>query len=148
MGNKKETIECAEYDSLVNGIEAAKAKVAEAGKAAVGALFKSFFAEYPSVKAVGWTQYTPYFNDGEACNFGLRELYLSTKEADFSEVASLYDEEEYGFKDSCSLKGSLGKALRRLEASMNSEVFEAAFGDHVLVVATPEGFHVGEYSHD
>lgn len=28
---------------------------------------------YPEVEAVRWEQYTPYFNDGDVCEFGVRE---------------------------------------------------------------------------
>ncbi len=30
---------------------------------------KKLFNEYPELTSFGWTQYTPYFNDGEACQF-------------------------------------------------------------------------------
>lgn len=146
MPKSKETIVCAEYDTLVAGIEEARQRVKDAGAAAVGALFKVFFAEYPDVKAVGWTQYTPHFNDGDACVFGVGELCLSTKDVDFSEVTDMYDEEESGFQDSYSVKGPLKNALGRL--SLDPDILEAAFGDHALVIATPAGFHVSEYSHD
>jgi len=33
---------------------------------------KEFFNETP-VQAVIWTQYTPYFNDGEECVFGVND---------------------------------------------------------------------------
>ena len=32
---------------------------------------------FDDVKAVHWTQYTPYFNDGEACIFGTGEVTIS-----------------------------------------------------------------------
>lgn len=152
MVKKSETIKCAEYDSLVAGMEAAKEQVRVAGKQAVAALFKAFFEEYPAVKAVGWTQYTPYFNDGEPCVFGVGEPYLTTKSGDFSEMSSLYDDEDdesgYCFKSDYYLKGPLKTAIGRLAASMDNDIFESAFGDHVLVIATPAGFHVNEYNHD
>ncbi|UDL15302.1 hypothetical protein SEA_KUDEFRE_73 [Gordonia phage Kudefre] len=31
---------------------------------------------FPEVEAVRWEQYTPYFNDGDACEFGVREASL------------------------------------------------------------------------
>lgn len=151
MAKKSETIKCDEYDRLVVGIEAAKEQVKVAGKTAVASLFKAFFEEYPQVKAVGWKQYTPHFNDGDPCTFSVHEPYLTTKDGDFSEVSSFYeddDESGYGFKDEYSLKGPLKTALGRIGASMDSDIFESAFGDHVLVIATPAGFHVNEYNHD
>ena len=153
MGKKKDDdskIQCPEYDGLLSGIEAARAEVAAKGKAAVGALFKAFFAQYPAVTAVGWTQYTPHFNDGDACEFGLHGFYATTKAGvDFAEVSSLYDDEDpHGFADSYSLKGATKEALAQLERSADSDIFETAFGDHAMVIATPAGFHVNEYSHD
>lgn len=151
MGRKTaEKIACPEYDALLDGLEQARAKVKEQGKAAVGALFKAFFAEHPKVTAICWTQYTPYFNDGEPCEFSVGELHLATKAADWPNVSSLYDDEgEEGalFKDSYSLKGANKSALARLAASVDEDILETAFGDHVMVIATPEGFHVSEYSH-
>ena len=122
---KSDTIECPEYNVLVEGMEVARAKVREVGKAAVGALFKAFFAQYPEVTAVGWTQYTPHFNDGDPCVFRVHEFYATTKtDMDFARVSRLYDDEE------------------------DKDLFQVAFGDHVMVIATPAGFHVNEYSHD
>ncbi len=37
-------------------------------------IFIPFFDKYPEVKEIKWRQYTPYFNDGEPCEFGVNEL--------------------------------------------------------------------------
>ena len=147
---KSDTIECPEYNVLVEGMEVARAKVREVGKAAVGALFKAFFAQYPEVTAVGWTQYTPHFNDGDPCVIRVHEFYATTKtDMDFARVSRLYDdEEETGFAESYSLTGATKEAVNRLERSKDKDLFQVAFGDHVMVIATPAGFHVNEYSHD
>ena len=34
---------------------------------------KQFFDINPGIKAVIWAQYTPYFNDGDPCEFGVNE---------------------------------------------------------------------------
>lgn len=150
MSKKIKETGCAEYDILVKGIEDAKEQVRSAGKKAVTALFKKLFEDFPSIKAVGWTQYTPYFNDGEPCEFGLGEPYVCKSDGvDFAEVRSLYDEDV--FKDKYSLDGNDAEAkaaIRWIERAALSEVFESAFGDHVMVIATPDGFHVSEYDHD
>ena len=151
MTTEIKPIDCPEYASVTSAMDEARKKVAEHGKAAVAALFKRFFQEYPNITAIGWTQYTPYFNDGDACVFSLGELYASTDTCDFSH-ASLHDE-EFGFGDNYDWgKKPGGKkiqaALRRLGESVSQDVFEAAFGDHVLVIATPAGIHVNQYSHD
>lgn len=40
---------------------------------------KAFFEATPDVQALEWTQYTPYWNDGEECEFGVGDVwyYLS-----------------------------------------------------------------------
>jgi len=32
--------------------------------------------DIPGVEAIKWRQYTPYFNDGDACEFGINEPYV------------------------------------------------------------------------
>lgn len=32
--------------------------------------------ENPAVQAIVWSQYTPYFNDGDTCKFGINEVYF------------------------------------------------------------------------
>ncbi len=152
MTEKK--INAPEYTALVKKMEAARAEVKEAGKRAVKALFAAFFEAHPAVTAVGWTQYTPHFNDGDACEFGLHGFYISVATGvKWKDVASLNDEGEEGaepiFTDEYDAKDKKTKAaLSLVERSADEDIFEAAFGDHVMVIATPKGFHVNEYSHD
>jgi hypothetical protein len=152
MTEKK--INAPEYTALVKKMEAARAEVKEAGKRAVKALFAAFFEGHPDVTAIGWTQYTPHFNDGEACEFSLYEFYISTATGvKWKDVAHLYSDGEEGkppiFTDEYDTKDKKLKAARALvERSADEDIFEAAFGDHVMVIATPKGFHVSEYSHD
>lgn len=50
-----------------------KAFLEENGQKMILDGFRNFFAKYPMVEKVSWTQYTPYFNDGDACVFGVNE---------------------------------------------------------------------------
>ncbi len=36
--------------------------------------FKTFLDAHPNVLGFVWEQYTPYFNDGDPCEFGVREI--------------------------------------------------------------------------
>jgi hypothetical protein len=59
-----------------------KAKMREEGEGIVTGLLEDFLAETPEVEAVVWTQYTPHFNDGEPCTFGVHEARVRlSKEA-------------------------------------------------------------------
>lgn len=57
------------------------------------------------VDSFGWTQYTPYFNDGEPCVFGTGELFIVSKnDKDNDEHEEIYYEStgefgSYGTKD-------------------------------------------------
>ncbi len=55
-------------------------------------LFIPFLTKYPQVKEVRWTQYTPYFNDGESCEFSVNEL---NGFIDPNEESEEYDECDY-----------------------------------------------------
>ena len=35
---------------------------------------KEFFDKNPDITAFTWVQYTPYFNDGEPCEFGVGDV--------------------------------------------------------------------------
>lgn len=42
--------------------------------------FKPFLDKHPVVGGFAWVQYTPYFNDGEPCEFGVHDLSALTQE--------------------------------------------------------------------
>lgn len=53
---------------------------------------KMLFEQFPDLKSFSWTQYTPYFNDGDECTFGANTKYPSIKLSD-SEDKDQEDEE-------------------------------------------------------
>lgn len=55
-------------------------------------VFASFFAENPNVGGVQWTQYTPYFNDGDECVFSVNDMYLFPSSTDEDDLDG-YDED-------------------------------------------------------
>lgn len=55
-------------------------KAKAAGKEAVLEAAKDVFAAHPQVKRLSWTQYTPYFNDGEPCEFDVHDVYANGAE--------------------------------------------------------------------
>jgi hypothetical protein len=63
-------------------------------------VLKAFFLKYDGVvHNVFWTQYTPYFNDGEACEFSVRDVYLTLEsesdvESEDDEGSVIYDEDD------------------------------------------------------
>lgn len=88
---------------------------------------KSFFDKFPTVYAVSWRQYTPYFNDGEACEFrkpDLDELEVNLVES--NDFISFYD-----FQDANLLK-EMKKELHWFD-EIEEEYFRILFGDHAQI---------------
>ncbi len=110
---------------------------------------QEFMKAHPSVKALGWAQYTPYFNDGDPCVFHLHGLHASAKDEREDELYGegwheIYGDPEEGFTpEAWSALKDLEKTLGDLEDEL-----EAVFGDHVRVIVTAEGVDVEEYNHD
>lgn len=100
------------------------------------------------VEFVKWAQYTPYFNDGDACVFSAGEL--SVRLAGAFDKDSPYDD---GTLDRYSLDdGPVKTALKSFEdvvvSGKHDVLLGKLFGDHAEVTATKEKFVVEEYSHD
>ena len=125
-----------------------KAMVKTMGKEAVSEALKSLFEDHPSLTAVSWTQYTPYFNDGEPCEFGVHSLSFRTTEtaedAEDDEGNEGWDYIPYGEDNQTDLT----RALKKFAKLRDEDIMLECFGDHVQVTATRDGVEVEEYSHD
>lgn len=139
--------------TLKKTIDEAQARVKAEGPGALKVAFAELFAAHPSLKSVKWQQYTPYFNDGEPCEFGVHEFYSSI-EGVVSKHGEHADGGE-GYVSPWDLEGEAKEkaapildAVCELSRLIPADVMLASFGDHVEVVATRDGFQVDEYSHD
>jgi Fe-S-cluster formation regulator IscX/YfhJ len=137
---------------LVKEMEAFKKEYQKKGQKILQTAFTQFFDENPSIQTITWSQYTPYFNDGDECVFRINGFYCSAKKLTAEDINSPYDLEGYeddendGYKwDSPARKKvqAFEKLLQPLE-----EVFKELFDDHVWVIATEDGFEVNEYEHE
>ncbi len=154
--------------------EAARQKLNEDFKESIKTIFESFFAANPEVYAFAWTQYTPYFNDGEPCEFGVNEIYAykdtdavrealeaSDRSIFWGEIDSEDDEDcEVNTRDQkydSHAKKMVPVKLEQYEhntadliRALNdfNDEFQYAFGDHVSVVVTRDGIDVEDFDHD
>jgi hypothetical protein len=134
---------------LSNEFEEQQRKFMEMAQKQIEPVLKNFMKEHPNIKAIGWQQYTPYFNDGDECVFRYNGLFASNVE-DFSD--SFYGdgwfevygtvEEGYDPKDWADLR-ELDETLSSLENCL-----QVVFGDHVRVIVTQKGVDVEECEHD
>lgn len=148
-------------------LEAARKAMRDNVQDAIKGAFRDFFAETDGlVKAVTWQQYTPYWNDGDACTFGVYDPEYVLDESKLD--PSLSDAFEYGLEEvsdwdlrsveesvlrDCTNDGGLGQirqiraAVQKLQPAFDEDLMEAAFGDHVTVTATVEGFEIDACDH-
>lgn len=128
--------------------------------------------ERDDVEAIRWTQYVPYFNDGDICEFGVGDVYIKLKGV--AEDGGDY-EDGFLYGWDAQLKGgpnqrydygtrqyvNLGDPFPRHPAYdqfdsfstlFNSGAFHDAlydaFGDHAQITVTRDKVTVEEYSHD
>lgn len=122
------------------------------------------------VDSVRWRQYTPYFNDGDPCEFTIYDATVLLK--GFGEDDDRDGLGDYGdnYLDTYSLKynsdqiavrypeldlserGELYQKLRHFSTAVaggaHFVMLQQTFGDPAQVTATPEGFDVEFYEHD
>ena len=146
-------------------MNAARAKMMADGREAIKEAFNEIFEQFPNLEAVRWTQYTPYFNDGDACEFGVHEF--SAKLSNITNVRDEYDRE--GWVDSWTIKyctddysdtdlsyenrNEKHPDLKIFDAlsviQRQEDLLETIYGDHVEVIITRDGTtEVENYDHD
>lgn len=65
------------YNDLMSKINALRAEAKEAARAILHEGTKSYFEKHGSVvEQIVWRQYTPWFNDGETCEFYAHEPFI------------------------------------------------------------------------
>lgn len=158
------------YESLTklnNAKKEFEAEVKAKGKTIIREAVTEFFNAFPEVESIRWAQYTPYFNDGEACYFGVNDITIKLKGVD--EGGDYDDGYEYsvGFdlksdwgrkeakasglsEDQITRRNEIDKGHRELSKAINGleDALEYVLGDHVQVTITSTEITVDDYEHD
>jgi len=135
-------------------------------------LVSDFFAAVPQIKSVTWTQYAPHFNDGDACEFSVHEVFFATDENEdfeyYRDEEDDYDEDEeeeegevsekpeffsgciYSLKEEKFLTKEQLKMCKDLDEliSCNEDIMESMFGNGQIIVLRADGIHSQYYDHD
>ena len=136
--------------------EQKKAMVAEL-QTEFPALFKELFEKSKLINTVAWTQYTPYFNDGDTCEFSVHsdDLYVNDEYADDLEWYSWkikyndYDEELKNDPNFNREESEIVREFSEIISSIPDEFLKDLFGDHARVAISRDGtVEVEEYDHD
>jgi hypothetical protein len=83
-----------EYQQVQAQIEQLRQQSKKFASAIVHETTREYFERYGHlVHAITWLQYTPYFNDGEACEFSVHHPYALHKPLDDEDVLDDYSED-------------------------------------------------------
>lgn len=142
-------------------IEALRMQQREIGEAAFKEGAAGLFAKHGEIfQGFRWQQYTPYFNDGDPCQFGANTDALGFLIE--GEWCDWYDNpiyakrrESIGYGANAEPNPAYDPALAQAVEDARdflrvwpTELLEALFGDHAEVSVTPAGVDVAEYEHE
>jgi hypothetical protein len=126
-------------------------------------VFAEFWEKNPGIKTVIWTQYAPYFNDGEPCKFSVCDACFTNAEgSDLNNVSKWGeydgDKEDIWVESSfdprwCKLVPeaigvnveSCSYLSKLLCSDVLEDVMEAMFGSDSKIYATRAGFEVEDF---
>ena len=143
-----------------------KKEMLEASNKIFTDLTKTIFEDHPKVKSFGWNQFTPYFNDGETCEFSANVDYIQINDEPVDESEWInetkitnwgtWNREKREYEGRTEVPNfnydpELVKAcdeIREFLRNFDNDFFMSQFGDHAEVTITAEGVSVDEYEHD
>lgn len=137
-------------DKLINETETIQGKISSlkdemngVGTKMLAEINTHVFQTYPWIESFSWKQYTPYFMDGDPCEFSANTDYININEQDDWEFESesfniTEDAGKKAFEEITSLLNLLGDAFL-----LNK------FGDHAQVSCIRgSGYSVSRCDHD
>lgn len=137
----------AKYKALKEKVAAARKEMEAAAKDAFSEGCQELFAAHPELTSFAWKQYTPHFNDGDACEFGAHvdDPYVNGMN-EYGD--SIDDEEVEQSSEEEKSHRKLCKTVAEFLKMLCDDDYKALFGDHVSVRVTRDKVEVEEYSHD
>lgn len=154
------------FDQIQKGkeeIDAIKKELATKVQTTFHELSKELFTLYPELKSFGWTQYTPYFNDGEECTFRVNHRYptINGFNSDYGKEGpegwinitegaqeQIYDS---GFKPNPNFNPYYKEIIDNVKeflSKFGDDDFLSIFNNHVEVTITADGVKTAEYEHE
>ena len=144
--------------------EKQKKVLMESFKQSMEQLCKDLFEVVPSIKCISWTQYTPYFADGDECIFSLNTFNFYNfvpEDLGYDAEDVEYEEDQWGFSMATYYDNKYSKKKTKVTQedfnvlkkffdimNANEDFLKEVIGDHVQVILTSEEMKVEEYEHD
>jgi hypothetical protein len=125
-----------QFEKIKDRMLAIEAELFQRGEELILEVFSDFFQKYPNVLEVRWSQYTPYFNDGDTCDFSANDFFgLSQKELDDEKNGDFnFIEDCWDIKQDALLKKELAEIRNLLGYN---DLLKTMLGDHLIVKVTP-----------
>lgn len=159
----------AQVNEFREKMEIEKKKIVKLGQDELFKHFLPIFEQNPKLESLSWTQYTPYFNDGDECTFSVNsdyfEMVYDGQEMDDVHYSGVKWNKETGKCDKVppyvrgyggegvhfdeSTEEGVGvlaavKGLQELLVGLGDDLCLAIWGNHMRVTLSREGF-VGRY---
>jgi hypothetical protein len=163
------------FEQLLEDQAELQRKFQEQAQSMFKEITKEFFDKNPGITGVVWTQYTPYFNDGETCEFSVGEATFTNAPLDelsdirwgeyegdtegvwaCDNVSYVLESDRPYYTETANMIRAAGGVdaescslfAKAIGSSEMEDVMLAMFGDHSKVIATRSGFEVEEFDHD
>lgn len=128
--------------------------------------YKYIFEKYHTLESFGWTQYTPYFNDGDATIFSVNTDYISVNgdyvdesnwispiniiswgnwNSESKSYVGRVEEENKNFDK--NLSDATNEIIDFL-SNFDNDFYLRKFGDHAEIIVTRNGVDISDYDHD
>lgn len=143
-----------------------KAEAQQMASDAFDSFCKEIFEKHPKIESFGWSQFTPYFNDGDTCTFSVNTDYISIN-------GEYVDDSKWVNETTVVDWGTWNRELRVYEGrvevpnldydaelakgsdeiteflrNFDNDFYITRFGDHAEITVTKDGVDVDEYEHD
>lgn len=119
-------------------------------------LLTPILSQSKRIESIGWRQYTPYFNDGDECVFGVHNDDLYINGEDEGTVGTEFIQKRIWdggkYIDNPNLDKFEYDLLQQIEKVLKeipNDFYKDLFGDHVKVTVYKDGrIEADQYDHD
>jgi hypothetical protein len=129
-----------DFTELKNKMKEFKKQYQADGQKMFQEYLKELWATLPEgITSFGFIAYTPYFNDGDTCRYG---VYADEPDINGEHYWDLEKEDQEKFDDAA-------EKIASFIHSVPKEIIEAMFGDHVRITIYRDGrTETSDYNHD
>jgi hypothetical protein len=155
--------------ALRTRVEELNKQIREESQSLLNLEFTKVFEKYPKLLNFSWSQYTPYFNDGEECIFHVNtdslipdftdesaedhDYEYAKKDSEYVTINGKWQSRELEVSDEKKLNNEAFDNLYEIVSAIDDQTMKVIYGDHVRVtISKTEGgllkVETKDYAHD